>query len=214
VSKRGLGRGFRPDARDRDYRIAAAASQRVSRYWRDNAYAGNQGQTPHCVGFAWMHWLVNQPIVQFIDPDGIYQLAKLHDEWKGEEYDGTSVRAGAKVLKLLGFVAEYRWAWDAQTVADAILEKGPVVLGIDWYESMFEPGPDGLLVVEGKVSGGHAILANGYDSRTRRFRLKQSWEPGWGDGTGHASLQFDDLAKLLARNGEACLPVEREVGVP
>lgn len=83
-----------------------------------------------------------------------------------------------------------------------------MVLGIDWYNDMFDPDADGLLHVTGGVAGGHAILANGVSLKRRQVRLENSWGVNWGVD-GHAYLGFDDLGTLLAGDGEACVPVKR-----
>lgn len=70
-----------------------------------------------------------------------------------------------------------------------------------------------LLCVKGGVAGGHAILANGFDSASGLVRLKNSWGVSWGKG-GHGFLRYDDLAKLMAQDGEACLAVERRLRIP
>src|SRR5688572_23619901 len=92
----------------------------------------DQGAYPHCVGYAWRGWMMAAPLMTKDGPAAaaIYHEAQHVDEWEGTNYDGTSVRAGAKVLASAGRINEYAWAWNAQTVADWILDdRGTVVLG-------------------------------------------------------------------------------------
>ena len=70
------------------------------------------------------------------DPYQIYNEAQHIDEWEGENYDGTSVRAGIKVLARKGYLSSYRWAFDGQTAVNHILNIAPVVIGINWYAGM------------------------------------------------------------------------------
>lgn len=204
-----LGRLVSPDDRDRRFQIRRQRSPLVRRYWRDSAAWLNQGDTPSCVGHAWSHWALNAPIIQSIDPMGVYRLAQCVDEWPGEEYDGTSVRAGAKVMELLGFISEYRWAWTLPPMIDALLTQGPVVLGINWYAGMDEPDRDGFLHPTGELVGGHAILATGIDVERKKIRLKNSWGQEWGEN-GRAWLSFDDARRLISEDGEVCLAIEKE----
>ena len=208
MSRRTYGRDHAADYRD--YSLAAVRTTRRSRKWRDSQWSGNQGSEPSCVGFAWAHWLTSSPISQFADPSGIYRLAQFLDEWEGE-YDGTSVRAGAKVLALLGHVAEYRFTVDEDVLRGNLLEVGPVVIGVNWYRGMENPDSDGVIVPKGRLLGGHALLIVGYKSG--RYTLKNSWEPDWGLA-GHCLLAAEHLQRLLDEDGEACLATEQKVRVP
>ncbi len=88
---------------------------------------------------------------------------------------------------------------------------GPAVLGINWLDGMYQTVEiDGEAWIEdtGRVVGGHAILCVGYSLRRRAFRLQNSWGSDWGDN-GRAWIDHDDLAALLADQGEACIPVRQ-----
>jgi len=208
----GLGRLVAVDPRDGLHLLfrKAKKSKRVTRYWYDNRWWADQGETPHCVGYAWAHWLVNTPVINYMDPNGLYALAQQNDEWPGEDYDGTTVRAGAKVLRTLGFIHEYKWAFTLDTLVEALLEKGPVVVGTDWYEAMSNPNRYGKIKIGGKKEGGHAYLLTGVDTKKRVFRIKNSWGRAWGK-QGRALIGFAEMRILLREKGEACLAVERAV---
>lgn len=208
-NKRVYGRKFKADKRD--YSLKKLRVSRTSRFWRDDRWRGDQGYTPECVGFASAHLLSTRPHVQWLNPHGIYSLAQYLDEWSGENYDGTSVRAAMKVLQLLGFIDVYGFAFNVLQVRDYILENGPVVLGISWLEGMENPDKDAVIHATGRDLGGHAILATGY--KRGKFRLLQSWGPSWGD-KGHCWLSLHDLDKLLTMDGEAVTPTERKLVIP
>lgn len=213
--ERSLGRLAAPDPRDAIFpmRLAIKEAPPEERHWRyhGSGWWGDQGHEPQCVGYSWTHWLEDGPhtqrgIAPVVGPARLYREAQKVDEWEGEAYDGTSVRAGAKVLQTMGFVTSYHWAWDVTTVADAILRVGPVVVGTNWYRGMYE-APDGFVRVSGSIDGGHAYLLNGVNVRSAIFRIKNSWGRSWARN-GHANITFEDFERLLREDGEACLAVE------
>lgn len=213
----GLGRFVSPDDRDKKFLIkpllqAAEKPKKTSRYWNANGWWGDQGSNPHCVGFSWTHWVEDGPVTHkgnapIVHPGQLYREAQKVDEWRGENYDGTSVRAGAKVLQSKGLIDSYYWAWDVETLANSILTLGPSVVGTNWYYDMFFPDEKGIVKVGGAIAGGHAYLINGVNIKTKMFRIKNSWGKEWGKG-GHAYISFDDMAKLIREQGEVCLAIE------
>lgn len=212
----GLGRLHSPDARDANFplkSILKPQSLKLWRYWNDNGWWGDQGSVPQCVAYAWTHWLEDGPITHsevapIVQPAELYAEAQKIDEWPGENYDGTSVRAGAKVLQSKGFISSYYWASTVSEIADAILNNGPVVVGTNWYYDMFEPIND-VIYPNGVVAGGHAYIINGVNLKKGLFRIKNSWGRSWG-GDGRVWMQIEDFEKLLNEDGEACLAVEKK----
>lgn len=213
----GLGRMPSEDEKDKFFLMRSLleqkeAPERTYRYWNANGWWGDQGSLPHCVGYSWTHWIEDGPITHkgpapIINPSVLYKEAQRVDEWAGENYDGTSVRAGAKALQSRGLITNYLWAWDVNTVAQAILTTGPVVVGTNWYNQMFYPDQYGKIYIYGRSVGGHAYLLNGVNTKTRMFRIKNSWGQNWGR-KGHAFISFDDMQRLIDEQGEACLAVE------
>lgn len=213
-----LGRRHAPDDRDRAYplrpMLAAPPPERRWRYWWPNGWWGDQGDTPRCVSYAWLHWVEDGPVthpydatVPSLPPRELYDRAQRRDEWPGTNYDGTSVRAGAKVLRDEGLIESYRWAWDVETVVQALLTAGPVVVGTWWWTEMFQPDQDGFVQARGTREGGHAYVLNGVNLDRGVVRLKNSWGRWWGR-RGHAWLTLDDLDTLISEQGEACLAIE------
>ncbi len=214
MSEYGLGRVVSKDRRDQRFLLSAPTvpATRTHRYWYDNGWWGDQGATSSCVGHAWAHFVEDSPRTHpapgfHIDPYTIYREAQKVDEWTGEGYDGTSVRAGAKYLQAQGVIGEYLWAFDVDTVIRNILEVGPLVVGTNWYEGMFYPKRDFIIHPTGRVAGGHAYVLNGYNKATKLFRCKNSWGRGWGS-KGHAYMHRSTFARLLAEDGEACIATE------
>lgn len=210
-----LGRLFAPDKRDKKYPVRDVL-RRIprtdTRYWFADGWWGDQGETSMCVGYGWAHWLEDGPVTQpgkgpIVPPKTIYGEAQKVDEWPGEDYEGTSVRAGAKVLQGKGFIKSYYWATKIDDVVNTVLSLGPVVVGTNWYDSMFRPDAAGFVHVDGKAAGGHCYVIDGVNKKQGYFRLKNSWGRSWGNH-GFALVSIDDFERLLKEDGEACLAVE------
>lgn len=174
----------------------------------------NQGNEGACVGFGMAHELAARPApvtgITNKSALNIYGKAKEIDEWEGEDYEGTSVHAGAKVVKNLGLITEYRWAFNVQDVLLTLGYRGPVVVGINWYEGMEEPNANGLILAKGELLGGHCVCLRGINVKTGLVRVRNSWGEEWGD-KGDAFLPFGDLERLLKEDGEACVPIGRRL---
>ncbi len=182
----------------------------------------DQGKEGACVGFSWSHELAAYPVqapnINNATAQYFYREAQKVDEWPGEAYSGTSVLAGAKVALWLDYIAEYRWAFSIDEAVRAISHAGPVVLGIPWKDTMYDPRPDGLLDCSGKVIGGHAILARGLRLRSRLagvdepvVRFRQSWGADWGVNRGDCFVRVSDLGDLLKDGGDCCVPLGRKL---
>jgi hypothetical protein len=233
IEGREYGLGRLPQKDERDFLVwesplRVSASMRSARYWFMGGAWLDQNGFPHCVGYGWTHWLEDGPVLQ---PgitgdsgyaDDLYHECQRNDEWSGEDYDGTSVRAGAKVLRSRGLVSNYYFAFDIESVKLNVLERGPVVVGTSWYRSMFRPKKydDRTYVCRvdkgsGRV-GGHAYVLNGIsltkeiDGVTGFFRLKNSWGKDWAF-EGRCFISIEDVSTLLADEGEMCIASERAI---
>lgn len=194
--------------------------------WTEGAVL-DQGQEGACVGFGWTGELLASPAPFRTDSltgskyaQSIYEAAKKVDEYPGENYEGTSVLAGAKVLKDKGYLSEYRWAFSVEDIRNTIITQGPVVIGIPWLDGMYETRPSGLVDVSGPEVGGHCLVLTGYNPKMRIagegyfkryevFRWRNSWGTVYGKN-GDGWIQASDLYTLLKQTGEACVPVGRK----
>ena len=89
-----LNRKYVPDARDNNYLIKNLSAMRkapaiTQKFWDANGWWGNQRNSPHCVGYAWAHWIEDGPVehagkAPIVPPVQIYENAQKLDEWEGE----------------------------------------------------------------------------------------------------------------------------------
>lgn len=206
------------DERSRNYPIRATieSDQPRTKWWRHTAKL-NQRSEGACVGFAWAHELNTAPIeVEGMTDEyarGLYKRAQQIDPWPGEDYEGTSVLAGAQTVEERGFLDEYRWAFGIDDVILTLSWHGPVVLGVNWYYGMYFPDAGHYIRPGGQLVGGHAIMAIAYNHEHKVVYLLNSWGAGWG-WNGLCRIKVADLATLLREDGEACVPVLRGEGLP
>lgn len=208
-----LGRLHAPDKRDHLMRMImtpAPVPLPPYKFWPEGKVL-DQGSTPQCVAFAITGWELCAPVMDrakdVSDPAVIYAEAQKVDEWASEAHDGTSVRAGMKVMLAQGRTTEYVFETDMTMIAQWILTRGPVVFGTNWYEESMQAGPDNFIRLNGPVVGGHAYLVDGYSDRYQAFRCKNSWGPTWGQH-GYFWLHRDDARRLIEEDGEAAAAVE------
>lgn len=176
-------------------------SRPTSKMWRAGLTKLDQMQTPHCVGFTGANWMQNSPVrMPVANETGhkLYEACKAIDGYPG---DGTYGRALLKVLQGRNLVGRYRWAATTDEILTWLGTMGPVMLGIPWYESMFDPDLSGRLRIGGSMVGGHEVLVRGYPY-PNRVRITNSWGSNWGVN-GDAVLYVSDLARLLAEGGDA-----------
>lgn len=179
----------------------------------------DQGATPHCVAFAGkgvfnsatMRGRVPYRRRANFDTGEWYAGAQANDEWPGESYDGTSALGLCRYLAGRGALSEYRWCFGLHDVLLTLSYVGPVMLGVWWYESMFDPDGDGYIEPAGPQVGGHEVELVGVTPPTRNregfVTLVNSWGRGWGVG-GRAKLTWSDLEFLLAQDGDAVVLVK------
>jgi hypothetical protein len=186
--------GRLPQLKDhRDWLLCSTAPlphPTVSRHLFRRGPTLDQGATPRCVAFAWLDLLTCGPMQNKIagdpDPQEIYDLAQKLDEYAGENYDGTSVRGGAKAISQLGLISSYAFTTSPEEAAAAILtRRSPVVFGSDWMADMstlVQHRGHPFARATGAVEGGHAYLLYGVDrgltcpdGTLGAFRFQNSW---------------------------------------
>lgn len=201
--------------------------------WKCEAWH-DQGREGACVGFAWSHELTARPAkvtTTAADAMKIYKEAQKIDEWPGENYEGTSILAGVKIVRSQfknkkgnPLIGEYRWAFGIEDLVRVLGFRGPAVLGLNWYSGMLHTNRQGFISKAGYLAGGHAILAyavkivwkdkkgskewSNVDMDSSYVTLRNSWGKLWGVN-GDAKITLRDLDVLLHEQGEACVPTIR-----
>lgn len=214
----GLGRLASLDERDRQFLLPRRASVRTFQSWLAPGPVLDQGATSQCVAYSGGKYLLAHPVVNRLpDLAQLYRECQQTDEWPGEDYDGTSVRALMKVLQRRGLISEYRWAFDVPTLTGTLLDRGPVVMGTTWTMDMFMPDRHGYIFPTGETVGGHAYILvacnmtrKNPDGSVGAVRMINSWGPGWGQ-SGRAWITLNSVKQLLDDWGEAAMATELRV---
>jgi hypothetical protein len=207
---------------------AVGERRRRRRMWFSGEATIDQGESAGAVGFAWTHWLLARGIA-VPDPVGEYALELYRESQRAAGFDpedntlGSWIWAGERVLHDRGLVEASFSCPEPDTIVSALLERGPLVAGVPWHESMSAPAEvDGRTVCrveKGPPQGGHAIVLDGVDldlvlGGVRGFvRFKNSWGMGWGDD-GHALVSLSDLQVLLEGASDVLLPIPAPSGLP
>ena len=205
------------DPRSRSYgtRELLGRTPRFKRVWTTRKEPLDQGQEGECVGFSMAGELAARPHAYDVtDATGrkIFAAAREIDRSEGRYYDdGATVIAGAKACQRAKYFRSYGWNFGIDDTINWIIRRGPVVLGINWYESMYETSVGGLIMADGPIAGGHAIVANGFWPSHPVFGdvlvLTNSWGRAWGiNGRGYLPVETAD--RLLKEEGESLAVVD------
>lgn len=174
----------------------------------DNSYCAEGIGVHNCVGFSGASWGINLPVnTLFTNEDGhrMYYECKII-EGEPEQENGAYVRSIAKVLKNNGRLEAYAFAPDMATIRWWLLNKGPVIAGTIWTQSMFTPDENNIITIDANVVGGHAYLLNEW-REDGYIGIQNSWGKDWGDN-GKAYIHYLDFEKIFKYGGEAMAAVE------
>lgn len=173
----------------------------------DASFQLDQGNTGHCVGFGYAGWGNTLPVddnYQNSDGHAIYYEAKVIEGDPGGE-NGAYMRDGVKAMQARKRLSTYAFAETMTDILEHLRGKGPVVIGTNWTNDMFEPDANGYVKPTGGVAGGHCYLLYGVESTSLIF--KNSWGADWGLA-GSFKMQTADFQTLLDAWGEAVATVE------
>lgn len=139
----------------------------------------------------------------------LYSLATILDGVSGKypptDTGSTGLGVG-KALKALGLASGYTHAFSLAALNSA-LQSGPVMIGIEWLQSMFDTATDGRILLDktSPIAGGHELELSKFDAATGEYWVPNSWNTSWGkDGWGYFTAA--DLAWLLSQQGDVTVP--------
>lgn len=167
-------------------------------WWR-----GNQGNISACTAVGSLINLACDPMRHtghnpLLDWMKLYKLNQEEDRRNGRNFpEGATTVAAMEVLKSLGFITAYYWGYTVRTCQEVIRLK-PFILGTNWYPSMFNRSPEGIIKigVNEQPVGGHLYTINKYDARRDLWRCPNSW------GDGDYFFNSETLLRLLREDGE------------
>lgn len=181
----------------------------ASKQWERVIAIMDQGQLGSCTGNAGTGALGTQPFYDLVGkavltaPDDaaaletfavkLYSDATVVDGYPGTyppDDTGSSGLAICKVLKKRETIKGYRWARTAYGFLQ-LLQSGPVLQGMPWYEAFFQPDSQGFIDSDqhwssSSLAGGHEVEAIGIevdskDAFNSVILYANSWGTSWGD---------------------------------
>lgn len=193
-----------PDARDLDYSMAAFIAENprtipTTKIWTPPDNVLSQAEIGACVGFAGAAWLECEPVVQQVTSRTGFHLYYQCKEIDGYPGEGTYSRTLMEVLTRDGAAGSYHWATSMADFDDWLLSQGPIMIGIPWYASMFNPNADGTVNITGIPIGGHEILVYG-KRPDGLYAIRNSWTAQWGVN-GDFYLTGAQMQRLVFNEG-------------
>jgi hypothetical protein len=214
-----LGRHVFHDSQSRKFDLAIAVGANPPTEairWGRRGPVFDQGDLGCCTAAAALGLMMTEPFMysdyqQIFTMDDVRafytaetRLDGIRGVWPPTDTGSTGL-AAMKVLKRRGTITGYAHAFSPR-VALAALVRGPIAVGTIWLSSMFEP-INGRIYLDpaSGVAGGHEYVVDGWDPRTKRVHMTNSWGTGWGKDGG-ATLEYADFAWLLGQRGDAVQP--------
>jgi hypothetical protein len=197
--------------------VPLAESRLPKKSWIEVLDQGTEGA---CTGFG-LAGVINYLIrarggtkVERVSARMLYEMAKHHDRWPGESYEGSSARGAMKGWYKNGVCLETFWPYDADDPGEltlearesalqyplgafyrilprradmhAALQEVQVIFATAATHKGWDEPVDGLIEYDPKweEQGGHAFAIVGYTDEG--FLIQNSWDEDWG------GVEFDD----------------------
>jgi len=154
-------------------------------------------------------------------PRSIYVEAKEHDEFPGNNYEGTTLSGGVKALQNVGAALESDWPYSQKAplrpparrfriqrfdgltttaqIIDALKGGAVVPAALQVTDDFMHVGSDGHLTVRpgSPILGGHSVTIVGWNDKTTEFKFANEWGERWG-ANGFGFIRASDLQRMLA----------------
>lgn len=142
------------------------------------------------------------------------EVAEGFGPYPPNDEGGTGLYA-AKVALKRGLIKGYTHMLSVADMTDA-MQKYPLSIGINWYDSFDEPPASGILSIGrgAGVRGGHQLVLRGVDPGKQQFYGDNSWSESWGPLGGSFILGFDTMDRLLGEDGDATQSLPLDVPAP
>lgn len=137
----------------------------------------------------------------------------LRENWPQDDCGSSGLGASKTLQKDYKLINKYEHAKNAEAVC-SMLQKGPIIVGMPWYNAFFEPDKYGFIDHESNwdqsgVAGGHEIAwcalekvvqkhDGTIDTAKSIIAFPNSWNRGWGDG-GWGRMHLSTYQKLRSR---------------
>lgn len=185
----------------------------------------DSGQEGATVGFA-IAYAVQSALYQrgelaTLSARGIYEAAKVYDEWPGEDYHGTSVQGGLIAARQRGVYTEEVWPYRCKappaqlsppllkirsftklaglaSIREALGDRRVVVASINITKDFGNTHKDGLIKIANDAAdvGMKAVTIVAYDAKSGKYKFANDWGAAWGRN-GFGYLSEKDMAQLL-----------------
>ena len=228
-----------PDLRDRTYEPALLAlSLTLDPPGPEMCPVLDQGREGACTGFAlaaaitYMNRMRHkkmgaEELAPIVSARMLYEMAKINDEWPGEDYEGSSIRGAlkgfyhngvcreelapyranetkwylkvehAKDARNVGLGAYYRLRPEIIDYHAALNEVGVIYVAARVHRGWMNPAK-GIIKPSHLTEGGHAFIIVGYDERG--FLIQNSWGNDWGGFNGQPGIAhwlYEDWAATV-----------------
>jgi hypothetical protein len=212
-----LGRHVEHDIRSLAYAIEPWSEKRLqSALWRRRSPILDQAQTGSCTGNALAGALGTDSARTrgFDNVDEqlalqLYERATQLDRIPGEyppDDTGSTGLAVCKAGKQLDYLSGYHHALSLHAALTA-LQHGPVITGVNWYDSFDEPDSQGRIEITpgAQVRGAHEFLVRGVEVSRKEVYCDNSWGDIWGL-QGRFVMTWSTWDRLLSEHGDVTVP--------
>jgi hypothetical protein len=214
-----LGRHVKHDSRSALYPYIHDGAPLVQQLWNRNIPILDQGDVGSCTCNAETGCLGTDPFWEDLPaahpPLNEREALSLYSAAEDIDGDGpyppndngSTGPSVCQAAKNAGLISGYTHATDVTAMAGA-LQAGPVIIGINWYDSFDTPASDGTISITrgAQVRGGHEVVVRGVDPAGQMFHADNSWGTSWG-ASGSFQFSWATMDRLLSEGGDCTVSV-------